>query len=105
MAFNENILSVGGPYVYMIVIHTSSNVYELHSGGLIINVPRMREFGIINDSAGIERTFADIVEIAQNCRFSNCSHRLEPGCAVKDAVDSGEIDERRYLNYLKLMNE
>lgn len=84
---------------------TSSTVYELPFGGILIDVPGMREFGIINDSAGIERTFADIVEIAQNCKFSDCSHTHEPGCAVKAAVDSGEIDERRYLNFLKLMQE
>ncbi|TYC02435.1 MAG: ribosome small subunit-dependent GTPase A [Kosmotoga sp.] len=84
---------------------TSSTVYELPFGGILIDVPGMREFGIINDSAGIEKTFADIVEIAQNCKFSDCSHTHEPGCAVKAAVDSGEIDERRYLNFLKLMQE
>ncbi|MFO7883121.1 MAG: ribosome small subunit-dependent GTPase A [Kosmotogaceae bacterium] len=84
---------------------TSSTVYELPFGGLIIDVPGMREFGIIDDSAGIERTFSDIVEIAQYCKFRNCSHTHEPGCAVKAAVDIGEIDERRYLNYLKLIRE
>jgi len=84
---------------------TSSTVYELPSGGLLIDVPGMREFGIIDDSSGIERTFSDIIEISQNCKFNNCSHTHEPGCAVKEAVDNGELDERRYLNFLKLMQE
>jgi ribosome biogenesis GTPase len=84
---------------------TSSTVYELPFGGLIIDVPGMREFGIIDDSSGIERTFSDIVEIAENCKFRNCSHTHEPGCAVKEAVENGKLDERRYLNFLKLMQE
>ena len=84
---------------------TSSTVYELPFGGLIIDVPGMREFGIIDDSSGIERTFSDIVEIAENCKFRNCSHTHEPGCAVKEAVENGKLDERRYLNFLKLMQK
>jgi len=81
---------------------TSSQVYELPFGGRIIDVPGMREFGVIDNGTGIRDAFPDIIELAKQCKFRNCSHINEPGCAVKEAIESGLLEERRYRNYLKL---
>ncbi|AKI97688.1 ribosome small subunit-dependent GTPase A [Kosmotoga pacifica] len=81
---------------------TSSQVYELPFGGRIIDVPGMREFGVIDDGTGIRNAFPDITELAKRCKFRDCRHINEPGCAVKEAVESGLLEERRYRNYLKL---
>ena len=81
---------------------TSSQVYELPFGGKIIDVPGMREFGVIDDGSGIANAFQDIVELSKKCRFRDCKHIDEPGCAVKEAVESGILEERRYKNYIKL---
>ncbi|MGD8539327.1 MAG: ribosome small subunit-dependent GTPase A [Candidatus Aminicenantes bacterium] len=77
----------------------------LEQGGLIIDTPGMRELGNIGVSAGIEGTFGDIIELAENCRFKDCTHTEEPGCSVIDAVKSGELSEKRYQNYLKVRKE
>ncbi|OAA29428.1 ribosome small subunit-dependent GTPase [Kosmotoga arenicorallina S304] len=81
---------------------TSSQVYELPFGGRIIDVPGMREFGVIDNGSGIDGAFQDIIELSEKCRFRDCKHINEPGCAVKEAVESGILEERRYKNYIKL---
>lgn len=77
----------------------------LEHGGLIIDTPGMRELGHIGVSAGIKETFGDIFEWAKNCRFKDCTHTEEPGCSVSNAVKSGELNEKRYQNYLKMRKE
>ena len=77
----------------------------LEQGGLIIDTPGMRELGNIGVSTGIKETFTDIFQLAQNCRFNNCTHTEEPGCSVKNAVKTGELSEKRYQNYLKIRKE
>jgi len=62
----------------------------------------MREFGVIDNGTGIRDAFPDIIELAKHCKFRDCSHINEPGCAVREAVESGLLEERRYRNYLKL---
>lgn len=69
-------------------------------GGVVIDTPGMREMGV--DSADTNTTFADIEEPAQGCRFADCTHTEEPGCAVLAAVDAGMLDQRRLDSYLKL---
>lgn len=81
---------------------TSSQMYSLPFGGKVIDIPGMREFGLFPDDQAVEKSFPDIERIGEGCRFRDCSHRHEPDCAVKEAVASGEIDERRFKNYLKL---
>ncbi|KUK92276.1 MAG: Putative ribosome biogenesis GTPase RsgA, partial [Thermotogales bacterium 46_20] len=81
---------------------TSSQMYTLPFGGKVIDIPGMREFGLFSDDHAVEKAFPDIERIAEGCRFRDCSHRHEPDCAVKEAVASGEIDERRFRNYQKL---
>lgn len=75
----------------------------LPHGGVLIDTPGMRELGL--DSADIDRTFSDIETLAQQCRFSDCGHESEPGCAVRRAVVDGELGEGRLASYRKLNNE
>jgi ribosome biogenesis GTPase len=77
----------------------------LEQGGMIIDTPGMRELGNIGVHSGLDETFPDISSLAQNCRFKDCTHINEPGCAVLEAVKSGELNERRYHNYMKLRRE
>ncbi|MCO5216744.1 MAG: ribosome small subunit-dependent GTPase A [Thermomicrobiales bacterium] len=75
----------------------------LPGGGVLIDTPGMRELGI--ESADVDRTFADIEELAVSCRFNDCTHHSEPGCAVRAAVETGDLDHRRLESYRKLSNE
>lgn len=84
---------------------TSSSVYFIPQGGKIIDIPGLREFGIISDKHEIEETFKDIFEISKRCKFRNCSHTKEPECAVKMAVEEGKISEKRYRNFIKLKQD
>ena len=86
---------------------TSSTIYELENGGMIIDTPGMKEFGLFETEAKdnfIEDSFSDILEIAKNCRYRNCNHIKEPNCAIKEALENGEISERNVKSYLKLKN-
>lgn len=87
--------------------HTTSHreLVILKSGGLIIDTPGMREIQLWEGSEGISSTFEDIEEYIEMCRFSDCKHDTEPGCAVKQAIDEGTLDEKRFNSYLKLQRE
>jgi len=77
----------------------------LSSGGILIDNPGMREVGISDTASGLEITFEDIIEISQNCRFKNCTHIHEKGCAILEAVENEEIDEDSYDNFQKMARE
>ena len=77
----------------------------LEQGALIIDTPGMRELGNIGVDTGLRKTFTDIYSLAQDCRFKNCTHAGEPGCAVTSAVKNGELSAKRYQNYLKMRSE
>ncbi|WP_216911005.1 ribosome small subunit-dependent GTPase A [Nocardia noduli] len=77
----------------------------LPGGGTLIDTPGLRGIGLWDASDGIERTFSDIESFADRCRFGDCAHRGEPGCAVRAAIDSGELTERRLESYRKLAKE
>lgn len=77
----------------------------LDSGGILIDTPGMREIGLADSSHGLEITFDPIIELSQECKFKNCTHRNEIGCAVIEAVTRGEIDKTSYDNYLKMEKE
>jgi ribosome biogenesis GTPase len=77
----------------------------LGNGALVIDNPGMREFGILAAGDGIGESFSDIVALASRCRYRDCSHTGEPGCAVIAAVDSGEIGRERFDSYGKLRKE
>ena len=72
---------------------------------MVIDTPGMRELGMWDAASGVGQTFGDIEELAARCRFRNCSHSGEPGCAVRAAIRSGELDSGRWRSYQKLKNE
>ena len=74
-------------------------------GGLIIDTPGMREIQLWGVGSGIKNTFSDIKKLAQGCKFNDCTHSHEPGCAVKKAIEKGEITEDRLMSYYKLLRE
>jgi ribosome biogenesis GTPase len=84
---------------------TRRDLIQIPGCGLLIDTPGMREFGLVEDGGGVETLFADIVEIAAQCHFRDCSHQGEPGCAVIAAVEAGELDDQRLGSYQKLQRE
>ena len=74
-------------------------------GGLLMDTPGMRELQITDAKEGIKLTFADIESLAESCRFSDCQHENEPGCAVNIALKNGDLTQRRLDNYRKLQRE
>jgi ribosome biogenesis GTPase len=77
----------------------------LEDGGILIDNPGMREVGIADTAGGLETTFSKITDLSQNCRFKDCTHTGETGCAVTEAAENGEIDRNAWENYLKLQRE
>jgi ribosome biogenesis GTPase len=88
-------------------VHTTARrqLILLENGAMLIDTPGMRELGLLGASDGVEGSFQDIFELSRYCRFSTCTHTQEPGCAVLEALDSGELNEERYESYLKLQKE
>lgn len=84
---------------------TRRELLLLPCGGLVIDTPGMRELGMWDAASGIEQTFAEIERMAARCRFGDCSHQSEPGCAVRAAIEAGEIPHERWLSYQKLKDE
>ena len=85
---------------------TFSTMYPLAEGGYIIDTPGIKGFGLIDiDDAELAHYFPEMMRYLPDCRFYNCSHTHEPGCAVVEAVKSGEIAYPRYESYLKIMDE
>ena len=77
----------------------------LENGGILIDNPGMREVGIADTAKGLETTFDKIVRFSKNCKFKDCTHTIEIGCCVMEAVEKGEIDKASYENYLKMESE
>jgi ribosome biogenesis GTPase len=86
--------------------HTTAHreLIELPGGGLVIDTPGIRELQLW-DSGGIDEAFADVEALAAGCRFNNCTHATEPGCAVNAALASGVLDADRYGSWVKLQRE
>jgi ribosome biogenesis GTPase len=84
---------------------TRRQLIALDGGALLIDMPGMRELGMLGMGEGLDDAFADVGEHAQHCRFSDCSHLGEPGCAVREAIERGELGEARLRSYLKLRKE
>nr|WP_073272210.1 ribosome small subunit-dependent GTPase A [Alkalibacter saccharofermentans] len=82
---------------------TGREMFPSLLGGVVIDTPGMRELGI--QSADLSKSFADIERLAQDCKFNDCSHKNEPGCAIQKALSEGTIDHRRLNSYTKLKNE
>ena len=88
-------------------VHTTARrqLLTLESGAMLIDTPGMRELGLLGSSEGVEDSFSEIGDLAGACRFSDCTHTKEPGCAVLAAVEAGELSDERYGNYVKLKKE
>ena len=84
---------------------TGRQLHILPSGCAVLDTPGMREIQLTDVSVGLEETFADLHALKQNCRFNDCAHKTEPGCAVQAAVASGEVDVPRLQRWPKLVAE
>jgi ribosome biogenesis GTPase len=84
---------------------TKRELINLPSGGMVIDTPGMREIQMWGEEDNLQGAFNDIEMLAKKCRFSNCSHNVESGCAVREAIDKGNLDLARLENYHKLQNE
>jgi ribosome biogenesis GTPase len=84
---------------------TTRNLLALPGGGVLIDTPGLRGVGLWDAGSGVGQVFAEIGELAQDCRFHDCAHTAEPGCAVLAAVDSGDLPVRRLESYRKLVRE
>ena len=84
---------------------TAREMYFLENSGIVIDNPGTREVGIAGASVGIDNIFDEIVALAKNCKYSDCTHTKELGCAVLEAVKTKKLDEEKYLNYIKLKKE
>jgi len=87
--------------------HTTARrqLIVLNQGAMLIDTPGMRELGLVGAGEGIDTGFEDFAVLSAQCRYADCSHEHEPGCAVRAAVKKGEVDEGRYSNYMKLKKE
>lgn len=84
---------------------TSRSMHRLPQGGWLIDTPGMRELQLVNIGAALDDVFAEIADLARRCRFADCTHDTEPGCAVREAVANGKLDEQRLHRYRKLQAE
>ncbi|KAA3619993.1 MAG: ribosome small subunit-dependent GTPase A [Calditrichaeota bacterium] len=84
---------------------TQRELIILPDGGLLIDTPGMREIQLWDADQGVAEAFEDVTEYAKNCRFRNCQHRQEPGCAVRNAVENGDIGSGRFQNFQKMQEE
>lgn len=87
--------------------HTTSRrqLIVLEQGAMLIDTPGMRELGILGTGDGVNVGFEEFTVLSSHCRYANCSHEHEPGCAVRAAVERGELSEDRYSSYIKLKKE
>lgn len=87
--------------------HTTTyrQLFVLENGAKVIDTPGMRELGMWVVDDGMEQSFSDVYDLIQNCRFSDCTHTGEPGCAVGNALDKGTLSNVRWKNYLKILKE
>jgi ribosome biogenesis GTPase len=88
-------------------VHTTArrHLLVLDCGAMLIDTPGMRELGLLGTSDGMDTTFEDMSEYSTRCRFPDCTHTQEPGCAVLAALQKGELSDDRYRSYLKLKRE
>jgi ribosome small subunit-dependent GTPase A len=84
---------------------TARELHLLPGGGMLVDTPGMRELGLYDDAEGVDTAYADVASLAAECRFRDCGHRSEPGCAVAAALDDGRLDPARYSAWRKLQAE
>lgn len=86
-------------------VTTFRHLLQLSNGSVVIDTPGMREIQILDIEDSVDGSFKDIEELANTCRFSDCKHKNEPGCAVVEAISSGQLEKSRFENYKKLKKE
>jgi ribosome biogenesis GTPase / thiamine phosphate phosphatase len=88
-------------------VHTTTfrQLIELKNGSMLIDTPGLREVGLTGTEAGLYETFSDITTLAENCRYRDCRHEKEPGCAVRAACEAGNLHPEKLENYLRLKRE
>src|SRR6476661_1669501 len=84
---------------------TARELHRLPGGGLLVDTPGMRELSLYDDADGVDTAYADVAQLAAGCRFRDCRHRTEPGCAVAAAIEDGSLDPARYGAWRKLQAE
>lgn len=84
---------------------TSREMFVLDSGTIMIDTPGMREIQMWNGEEGITEAFEDIEKLAARCKFTDCKHKKEPGCAVREAIENGTLSSERFESYIKLQKE
>lgn len=84
---------------------TTRELIPLDGGGVLIDTPGIRAVGVWNADVAIDQVFADVASVAEECKFRDCTHRMEPGCAVREAIDAGELDADRVSRYATLWAE
>lgn len=87
--------------------HTTTHraLVLLPGGGAVLDTPGLRAVGLLDGADGLDRAFADLAELTAACRFADCAHRTEPGCAVQAALAAGELSPRRWASWQKLQRE
>ncbi len=101
-AFHTKAVSVTGEGTHTT---TRRQLIVLKHGAMLIDTPGMRELGLVGVGEGVDMGFEEFVALSAKCRYANCSHEREPGCAIRDAVENGELSEERYSSYIKLKKE
>lgn len=84
---------------------THRSLHQLRNGAIVLDVPGMRELGLVALEEGLDELYDDIEALALTCRFSNCQHDTEPGCAIQAAIDDGRLEEERLNAYYKMQRE
>jgi ribosome biogenesis GTPase / thiamine phosphate phosphatase len=84
---------------------TGRSLHRLANGAWLMDTPGMRELQLVDSADGVDQVFEDVTALAAACRFSDCGHKSEPGCAVREAIESGALDEQRLKRYQKLQRE
>ena len=84
---------------------TARHLVPVPGAGLVLDTPGMRELALWADEDALDATFVDVDDLAEQCRFHDCRHDTEPGCAVSAAVESGELDADRLASWQKLQRE
>ena len=84
---------------------TSREIFQLPGGALLLDTPGMREMGMWDAQAGIDQTFTDVLELAAQCRFADCTHTSEPGCAVRREMETGALAPERLAAFMRLSAE
>ncbi len=84
---------------------TTRKLYRLTSGGVLLDLPGIRSLDLLATDEAVNETFADIAELAEHCRFGDCQHDGEPGCAVAEAIEAGDLEERRLTSWRAIRRE